>query len=238
MNVAALPGSTHVAGDPVSVAAAAAAWLVDRCRGRRPFRIALAGGSTPRLLHEALASSAFRNDIDWSAWQVFFGDERAVPADDPSSNYGMAQRTLLTKVPVPVAQVHRMEAERPDLDNAATAYSRLLDDRVGTPPRLDVIILGLGANGHTASLFPGTPALGVTDAWATRGLADYEPVDRITLTLPAINAAAHVAFMVTGPGKADALRGVVDGTVPAARVDPRDGALLWFLDAAAAESVG
>ena len=131
-----------------------------------------------------------------------------------------------------------MSGERPDLDAAAIEYSALLAGSLpsgpGGAPRLDVILLGLGENGHTASLFPGTPALGVTDRWATRGLADYEPFDRITLTYPAINAAAAVAFMVTGAGKDEALLATARGDVPASRVRPTDGTLTWFLDAVAA----
>jgi len=130
-----------------------------------------------------------------------------------------------------------MEAERPDLDAAAAAYSRLLEATLPSPhgaPRLDVILLGIGADGHTASLFPGTPALDVTGAWATRGLATYPPVDRVTVTFPLINAAAAVAFLVEGESKRAALAGVVAGTVPAARVRPAHGELHWFLDAVAA----
>jgi 6-phosphogluconolactonase len=160
-----------------------------------------------------------------------------VPPEDPQSNYRLLNDTMLSRVAVPPGQVHRMEAERPDLDNAAADYSRLLEAEAGNPPRFDVVLLGLGVDGHTASLFPGTAALDVGEVWATRGQATDQPVDRITLTLPALNAAAHVAFLVTGPTKADALRGVIDGTVPAARVRPQDGELLWFLDSSAARSL-
>jgi 6-phosphogluconolactonase len=134
-----------------------------------------------------------------------------------------------------------MEAERPDLDAAAAEYSQLLAATLppgpGGAPRLDVILLGLGENGHTASLFPGEPAIDVVDVWATRGRADYEPYDRITLTLPTINAAAAVAFMVTGASKREAFADVAAGTAPAALVAPRDGELHWFLDDAAAQTL-
>jgi 6-phosphogluconolactonase len=232
-----LPGRVRVSTDPIGLAATVATWLVDRSRESERFGIALAGGTTPRFLYEALATSAFRGAIDWGRWHVFFGDERAVGPDDPASNYRLAHDTLLVKVAVPEAQVHRMEAERSDLDAAAAEYSALLERERGAPPRLDVVLLGLGTNGHTASLFPGTPSLDVVDAWAARGVADYDPVDRITLTLPAINAAAHVAFLVTGGNKAEALRGVTRGTVPAGSVHPDDGDLTWFLDESAAASV-
>jgi 6-phosphogluconolactonase len=176
--------------------------------------------------------------MEWASWNVYFADERACPPDDPASNYHLATTTLLSLVPIDPAHVHRMSGERPDLDAAAIEYSALLAGSLpsgpGGAPRLDVILLGLGENGHTASLFPGTPALGVTDRWATRGLADYEPFDRITLTYPAINAAAAVAFMVTGAGKDEALLATARGEVPASRVRPTDGTLTWFLDAVAA----
>lgn len=238
MSAEGLPGEVRVLTDPIALAAAAAAWISDVCRPVTEFRIAATGGSTPHFLYEALASSTFRGSIEWQRWHVFFGDERAVPPHDAESNYRLVVDTLLSKVPVPDQQVHRMEAERADLDASAADYSRLLEAQCGDPPRLDVVLLGLGADGHTASLFPGTAALEVNDTWATRGRASQAPVDRLTLTLPALNASARVAFLVTGAGKADALRGVIAGTVPAARVRPSDGELVWFLDTAAARSVG
>ncbi len=232
-----LPGEVCVLTDPIAMAAAAASWLSERSAAANPFRIAVSGGTTPRFLYEALASSTYRDHIDWTGWHLFFGDERAIPPDEPRSNYRLLHDALLSKVRVPAAQVHRMEAERADLDAAAAAYATLLENEAGAPPRLDVVLLGVGEDGHTASLFPGTPALAITDAWVARGRAPTEPVDRITLTLPVLNAADNVAFLVTGPGKADALRGVIEGSVPAALVRPRDGRLLWFLDAAAARSL-
>ncbi|MGH7721328.1 MAG: 6-phosphogluconolactonase [Candidatus Dormibacteria bacterium] len=237
MSVAQLPGEARVLTDPIAAAAGLSEWITDRCHRRGAFRIAATGGRTPRFLYEALASSTFRERIDWSSWHVFFGDERAVPADDALSNYRLVHDTLLSKVAVPAAQVHRMAAERPDIDAAAAEYSQLLEERAGRPPLLDVVLLGLGSDGHTASLFPGSAALDVDGAWATRGRSPQAPFDRITVTLPVLNAAAHVVFLVTGAEKAEALRGVIDGSVPAARVRP-DGELLWFLDSAAARALG
>jgi 6-phosphogluconolactonase len=236
MNVTELPGEARVLTDPIAMAAEVAGWISERCHSTDVFRIAASGGSTPRFLYEALASSTFRESIEWASWHVFFCDERAVAPDHRQSNYRLVHDTLLSKVAIPTGQVHRMEAERPDIDGAAAEYSQLLEAERGAPPRLDVVLLGLGADGHTASLFPGTPALEVDSVWATRGRGTEKPVDRITLTLPTLNAAAHVAFLVTGAAKADALRGVVEGAVPAARVRPRDGELLWFLDASAARA--
>jgi 6-phosphogluconolactonase len=238
MSIDDLPGAARVLTDPIAVAAAAAQWVSELSARSDPFRIAMSGGSTPQFLYEALASSTFKGGIDWPRWQVYFSDERATPPDHPDSNYRLVHDTLLSKAPVPAEHVHRIEADRPDLDAAADSYSRLLEAQCGRPPRLHLVLLGLGADGHTASLFPGTAALDVDDAWATRGRADFEPFDRITMTFPVINAAARVAFLVTGSAKGDALRGVVDGTVPAARVRPAEGELLWFLDAAAAGALG
>lgn len=240
-----LPGTVTIVESPEAVAVAAADWVAERSARamtmRGEFSIALAGGSTPRRLYQALAAPERRHAVTWEGWRVYFGDERACPPGDPSSNFRMATETLLGLVPVPERHVHRMEAEREDLDDAAADYSAELAAtlRPGPDgaPRLDCVLLGLGENGHTASLFPGTPALQVRDAWAARGLADYEPHDRITLTFPTINAASQVAFLVTGAGKGEALRGVGRGTVPAAGVRPLDGELRWFLDAAAADSL-
>ncbi len=234
----ALPGEVRVLNDPVALATATAGWVADLCRGGDAFRVAASGGTTPHFLYEALASSTFRGSIDWQRWHVFFSDERAVPPEHSTSNHRLLVDTLLSKVCVPSRQVHRMEGELPDLDVAASEYSRLLAAECGAPPRLDLVLLGLGPDGHTASLFPGTHALEVTDMWTARGHAPAPPVERLTMTLPAINAAARVAFLVTGGAKGAALRSVVEGTVPAARVQPTRGELVWFLDAAAARSLG
>jgi len=241
-----LPGTVTVAEDAAGLAAAAAAWILDAefaaIIATGEFRIALTGGGTPRPLYEALAAAPWRGRARWGRWNVYFGDERACPPDDPSSNYRLARDTLLDHVPVPGERVHRMRAELADLDAAASEYSTLLAETcppAGVPPvpQLDCVLLGLGENGHTASLFPGTEALRVRDRWATRGLADYQPFDRITLTYPVLNTARHVAFLVTGPTKGDALRGVLGGTAPAALVQPEGGELRWFLDAQAAASL-
>jgi len=238
-----LPGTVTVHADAAEVAVAAADWILDisataiTAGGR--FRVALAGGNTPRGLYQLLAASPRREATEWSGWEVFFGDERACPADDPGSNYRMAREALLDLVPIAPQRIHRIEGERPDLEAAAREYGTILSSTSGVgapgaPPRLDCVLLGLGENGHTASLFPGDPSLEVRDRWVVRSRADYAPYDRITLTFPVLNAAAHVGFLVAGAAKGDALRGVIQGTVPAARVRPVDGDLRWFLDVAAA----
>jgi 6-phosphogluconolactonase len=245
MPAGALAGRVSVHPDPDAVAGAAAARIAELSRrsvhDHGSFDIALAGGDTPRLLYERLAGEPFHAEVDWGSWRVYFSDERAVPPDHPQSNFHMADEALLERVPINKRHVYRMPAERPDLDAASDDYSRLLAASVrpanNGAPRCDCLLLGLGENGHTASLFPGTPALEVTDRWATRGRADYEPFDRMTFTFPTINAAAYVVFLVTGAPKAAALRKVAAGTVPASRVRPVEGSLLWFVDRDAAEGV-
>lgn len=241
----ALSGRVHVAADPAAVAADVTGWLRQRIATGRTaadrFSIALSGGSTPRVLFDDLAGHADDRRLDWTAWEVYYADERACPPTDERSNHHLALTHLLSRVPIDPGRVHRMEADRDDLGAAAAEYSQLLAATLragpGGAPRLDVILLGLGENGHTASLFPGDPVLDVVDRWAARSRADYEPYDRVTLTYPTINAAAAVAFMVTGAGKRQAFADVAAGTAPAARVTPRDGELHWFLDRAAAQTV-
>ena len=238
-----LPGTVTVHTGLGAIAEAAAAWLetiaAEAAAASGRFRIALAGGGTPRTLYGLLAGEPWRSRARWDAWEVFFGDERAIAPGAEGSNFRMARESLLARVPIPQAQVHRIEAEREDLDGAAADYAAALAAACppwgpGRVPRLDGILLGLGENGHTVSLFPGDPSLEVADRWAVRSRADYAPYDRITLTFPVLNAAAHVAFLVAGAAKGEALRGVLRGDVPAARVRPREGELRWFLDEAAA----
>jgi len=240
-----LPGIVHVAPSAGDVADAAASWLARRSEEARAehgyFAVALSGGSTPRALYRRLTAEPYRDGLTWASWMVFYGDERAVPPGDGRSNHHMATESLLGHVPIPPERVFRMEAERPDREEAAREYASLLADSLphgpGGAPRLHCVLLGLGENGHTASLFPGDPSLDVQRRWAVPSRADYEPYDRITLTFPVLNAAESVVFLVTGGSKGDALRGVVEGSVPAARVRPTAGLLTWFLDEAAAATV-
>lgn len=240
-----LHGEVLVHDNPDAMAAAAAA-LVSRaaaysCAQRGRFDIALSGGSTPVPLFDCLTRAPYRDDNEWPVWAVYFSDERAVPPDDPDSNYRLVHDHLLTRVPIDPERVRRMPADHRDLDVAADEYAVTLHGDLppgpagpAGAPRLDCIVLGLGSNGHTASLFPGTAALGVVDRWVTRGRADYAPFDRLTLTYPTINAASLVVFLVSGAAKAGALRETSAGTTPAAGVQPADGRLVWLLDAAAA----
>jgi 6-phosphogluconolactonase len=207
------------------------------------FTVALAGGATPRSLYALLATAAYRDRVPWAAVHLFFGDERCVPPDHPESNFRMVKESLLDQVPIPAAQVHRMQGEDPRPDAAAARYEDELRAAFGLAgdelPRFDLVLLGLGADGHTASLFPGSPAL--AERWRLVLPATVEGfvARRLTLTLPVLNAAARVAFLVAGRAKARALAAVVRGApgdpaLPAARVEPENGALLFFVDRAAA----
>jgi 6-phosphogluconolactonase len=240
-----LPGIVHVLPTAEDLAEQAASWLARESEEARQehgyFGIALSGGGTPKSLYQRLAGLPFADGVTWPSWTVFWGDERAVPPDDEQSNYRMARDSLLRHVPIAPERIHRMEAERHDRAAAAREYASLLADTLARgphgAPRLHCTLLGLGDNGHVASLFPGTPALDVEDRWVVPGRADYAPYDRLTFTFPTINASERVVFLVSGGGKGDALRGVLDGSVPAARVRPLDGTLLWFLDEDAAASM-
>jgi 6-phosphogluconolactonase len=206
---------------------------------RRPFTVALAGGSTPRSAYLRLAQPDFAERIDWERVHLFWGDERCVPPDHPDSNYRMARETLLDRVSIPDANVHRMRGELSP-ENAAQLYEaeiRKLFYEIEVTG-FDLILLGLGEDGHTASLFPGTDALGAEQRWVVANAVETLGGQRLTLTLPAINAAANVAFIVSGERKRAMLRRVLASDpdmplLPAQRVQPKDGRLIWMMDRAA-----
>ena len=233
----------RVLPDPPALAEAAARHLVESAQSaidtRQRFSLALSGGSTPRDLHLKLAGPPFRDEIDWSRVHIFFGDERCVPADDPQSNYRMAEETLLSRVPIPRQQIHRMHGELSPSD-AAEHYARELQAYFGTePPRLDVILLGMGDNGHTASLFPGLQAVHESTRWVVAEDVEAVGMWRITLTPVILNFAREVIFLVAGAAKASMLRQVLEGPFapderPAQIVRPAPGEVLWLVDAAAA----
>jgi 6-phosphogluconolactonase len=210
------------------------------------FNVALSGGSTPQALFRALSSQEFRGQIDWPRVQIFWGDERAVPPDDPESNYGMTRRELLVRVPIPAANAHRMEAEDPTLGRAAHHYEELLrrylplDDR-GFPV-FHLVFLGVGLDGHTASLFPGSRLLRETSRWVSTPSVAKLGKRRMTLTLPVLDAARRVVFLVAGKEKAVILREVLLGhpepPLPAQMVQPRDGERIFLVDQAAAALLG
>jgi 6-phosphogluconolactonase len=197
------------------------------------FRVALAGGSTPRATYALLAQPPFRDRVDWDNLDVYFGDERCVPPDDADSNYRMALETLLSKVPLAAEQVFRIAGEKSPLE-AADDYAQALRP-VGVPPRFDLILLGMGPDGHTASLFPGTPALAETRATVMAVYVARLDVWRVTLTAPVLSAAAEVVVTAVGAEKAEALRLALEGppgSVPIQLVQPRE--LTFLVDRAAA----
>jgi 6-phosphogluconolactonase len=235
--------------DAESLAGAAAHEFV-RCaqkatadRGR--FTVALSGGSTPKRLYQLLAAEPFRSQVDWGRVDFFWGDERCVPPDHPESNYRMAREAMLASLPVPAERVHRMEAERPDRDAAARDYQDVLA-RVfgaaagGEPPAFDLALLGMGPDGHTASLFPHTDALRETVRWVVPNHVPQLHANRLTLTLPVFDRAREVLFLVAGADKAGRLVEVLAGPddperLPSQSIRPANGLILWFVDRAAAE---
>jgi len=230
-----------VVPDPAAVAAEAAERFVhaadEAIRLSGKFSVALAGGSTPKALFELLANDANRDRVDWPNIHVYFGDERTVPPDHKDSNYGMARATLLSKVPILESQVHRMRGEiQPE--EAAKEYGQLLKEHFGDGG-LDLILLGMGDDGHTASLFPGTPALAEPKHRAFANPVPKLNTTRITMTAPFINRAREVLITVTGANKASRLSEVLEGPrdterLPVQLIAPVNGKLAWLVDAAAA----
>lgn len=202
------------------------------------FTLALSGGSTPRPLYELLASEEWRGRIPWTKLHLFWSDERLVPLDHPESNYRMAREALLRHVPVPAENIHSVPVHLA-IEEAAQQYEREIRTffrvRRG-PPAFDLILLGLGADGHTASLFPGSPALAELQRWVAP-VRSAKAMPRVTLTVPVLNQARRLFFLAVGEEKAAALEQASTGRddgCPAARVAPRKGELIWLVDRAAA----
>ena len=222
-----------VAADEDELARVAAAWIAEEvrraaARGGR-CALALSGGSTPRPAYERLATEP---GMPWSAVEIYFGDERAVPPTDPASNYRMAREALVDRVGLPAERVHRMEADGPDVEAAAARYAALL------PDRLDVLVLGMGPDGHTASLFPRSPALRETRRKVVPARSPVPPVDRLTITPPVIASARRVAVITAGAAKAPVVAQVLRGPwrseeLPAQLA--REGT--WLVDRAAAAAL-
>lgn len=209
------------------------------------FTIALSGGSTPRNLYTLLATNA-RGSLPWDRMFFFWSDERHVPPDDPDSNYHMANEAMLSKVPVAAGNVFRVAAENPNAATAADAYEETLRKffalNGGHVPSFDLILLGMGPDGHTASLFPDTAGLQEKSRLVIANWVEKFRTSRITFTLPVLNAARCVAFLVSGTDKAPVLKLVLEGNVsaeqyPAKLVEPTRGRLIWFVDRAAASSL-
>ncbi len=233
--------------DDEAVARAAAEDFValagEAAESRGRFAVALSGGSTPRRLYELLALPPLRDRVDWGRVDIFWGDERAVPPADPGSNYGGAA-AWLDAVGVPPGRIHRIQAERPDSEQAAADY-QLEIARVfgvppdGPPPAFDLILLGMGTDGHTASIFPYSHAVTERRRWVLSHHVTALGATRITLTLPVLNRAREVRLLVTGAEKAAALHAALEGPrdperLPVQSVAPEAGRLIWLVDQAAA----
>ena len=212
-------------------------------RGR--FTIALSGGSTPKSLYNLLATNA-KNTLSWDRAFFFWGDERHVPPTDPESNFRMADEAMLSKIPVAAANIFRVHAENSDADAAAADYDQTLrkffELASGQVPSFDLILLGMGPDGHTASLFPGTAALQEKSKLVVANWVEKFKTHRITFTLPVLNTARSVVFLVSGTDKADALKNVLEGEAsgeqyPSKLVRPTEGKLIWLIDRAAASGL-
>jgi len=233
-----VPAAAEVAREAAERVIAAASRAADE---GRTFSVALSGGSTPKALFELLASDAYKSRIDWPRVEVFFGDERTVPPDHKDSNYRMAHEALLAKVPIPRDNIYRMAGER-DPQQAAKQYGQMLKEKFGDGG-MDLVLLGMGDDGHTASLFPETEAL---DETKHRCVANFVPklnTWRITLTAPFINRARAVMILVAGASKAKRLQEVLEGPreprrLPIQLISPTTGQLSWLVDAAAAGMAG
>lgn len=217
-----------------------------RDRGR--FSVALAGGSTPRRLYQLLAEPPYREGVRWERVHFFWGDERAVPPDHPDSNYGMAAAALLGNLRLSPKAIHRIRAEEPDREKVAHDYQNEIGRVLGAapdgpPPMFDLVLLGMGADGHTASLFPYTKALWERGRWVVSHFVPKLNADRFTLTPPILNRAREIRILVTGVDKAPILRAVLQGprdpeALPVQLVQPEAGRLIWLVDKAAADELG
>jgi len=237
---------THSSLEDLSRAAAECICEIaeEAIKERGIFTLVLSGGTTPRLLYEELAKEPYASRVDWQHTHLFWGDERCVPSDNPDSNFSLALQTLISKVDVPPSNIHRIPAATGSPKPVAAEYETTLREffqatAAGDPstsfPSFDLVLLGIGGDGHTASLFPGDAALEERDRWvvAVDGANASPPVERITLTLPAINKARYVIFLASGSNKREVFQQVVNNpetsSYPAARVKP-SGRLVWFID--------
>lgn len=229
--------------DPSTLTRRVANWLTELALSSQgPFRIVLSGGSTPRPMYELLASDEFRDRFPWKRVFWYWGDERFVPHDHPDSNYRMAYEAMLSKAPVPPENVFPIPVDGSP-EEAALRYERTLQETYGDAkldparPLFDITLLGLGSDGHTASLLPGEPVLEERTHWVA-AVPHGRPEVRITMTYPALESSRHIAFLVTGQEKADIVAEIQAGAshVPAARIQPL-GELVWFLDRASLDGI-
>lgn len=237
----------YIFDGPEELFRTAARVLLELCLGeiarKGYFTVVLSGGSTPLGLYSLLASAEFRERVAWKDIHFFWGDERCAPPDDELSNYGAAMREMFSKVDVPEGNIHRMRGEAPPSE-AALEYEREIKDffreRGAAAPSFDMVFLGLGEDGHTLSLFPGSGALTERERLVVESLAGDDGPVRLTMTLPLVNTAGVCAFLVSGKGKSRILRAVMEDEsvrYPAGMVAPRSGNLVWFVDKGAASII-
>lgn len=235
-----MAGAVRVFPDIESISQAAAELFVQRAteaiseRGR--FTVALSGGSTPQRLYKLLASEPYRSAVPWSGVHIFWGDERYVPPEHPDSNYRMVKALLLDHIDIPAANVHPVSTSFSDLEEAASVHAHELQAFFGSAIRFDLALMGMGSDGHTASLFPGEPALDVVDSSVSVARPASQPTARLTYTYPVFNHCRLLLYLVTGADKAKILAEVMKGSdrYPTGRIAPTEGELLWFVDQAAA----
>jgi len=245
-----MPNSIHVSPTKTDISLAVASRVAELAeqavRERRRFTVALSGGSLMNILGPPLVSDPLRSRIDWTAWEVFWADERCVPLESPESNFAAAKRVLFDHVPIPREQIHALEDSLEPAAAAAAYQARLKEvfqPDAGQLPRFDLVLLGMGEDGHTASLFPGHELLDEEHEWVAPVFdAPKPPAERITLTLPVINHAREVIFVVAGEGKAHPLQAVFDAQnsgqrPPATLVNQTSGSVTWFVDQAAAKNL-
>ena len=242
-----MPPEIHVLADPTAMAKRAAQEFLQcatsAASARGVFTVALTGGSTPKPLYSLLATdSVFRAQLPWDKMRIYFGDERSVPPDHSDSNFRMANEAMLSKVPLKPEQIFRIKGEYKDTERAAQEYEQTLRSsfriEAGQLPRFDLVLLGMGNEGHVASLFPGTKATRETKRLVVRNWVGKLFTERITLTFPVLNNAANVFFMIAGQDKALAVKAVLEGPqepeqLPAQGIVPTNGKTLWLLDSAA-----
>jgi 6-phosphogluconolactonase len=205
------------------------------------FTIALSGGNTPKKLHLILASEAYKNKIDWSRMHIFWGDERYVPYDDDRNNAKMAFDTLLNKIPVPASQIHRIQTNIPPAESAI-AYEKILHQYFTKDKSFDLVLLGIGDNSHTLSLFPGYEIIHEKEKWVASVFLKEQDTYRITLTAPVVNNAATIIFLVNGADKVEAIHHITGkeynpDSYPAQIIKPVNGTLYLFIDEAAAKGL-
>ena len=238
--------SVFIFQNPDELSLALAEWITndieERLKQSDRFTWVVTGGNSPKQLYEILSSEKYKNRIDWKKLHIFWGDERAVPFNDERNNARMTCQHLLDHVPVPREQIHVMNTELPPPESAL-AYEKILHNYFGeTGPSFDLVLNGMGDDGHTLSLFPHTPVIHEQKAWVSSFYLDAQKMYRITLTAPVVNRARKIAFLTFGSNKAKALKEVVKGKrnvdqYPSQIIQPVDGELHWFTDEAAASSL-